>query len=468
MRRLALALLVAHELTAATLVTYSRHGNRFILKLSQGAADLEWITPSTFRFRRTFALRLPGGDASAREPVTLKVSETPEELIFTTTYLVTALHKQDLRLQVSKLDGGLLMKDLTAAERREDVISWERAAPAGVRYYGLGARTEAGLNLRGTVAQNATPFLFTTAGYGENHVAPGRYEVDMARLRRDRYRIEIRNAYHLDYYFYYGPTPKEIFEEHSKVAVPKIIAAWNENEPRRAVEASLSGIALPVNAVAGPLPAELRKMLSAYFAAYEQEVHDRGFPILHALPFQFPRDLEADKYPDEFMLGDELLIGTRRNVYLPMGIWTNLLKPTETFRGRQVITTAEGVSVFARNGTIVPLTSSSALELHYFPKLGAEFFLFERDAADYTQVHAAPAADFMRLEIESKVGRVYEWAVHHLDGARKVESGGTEYRQVNHARDLRHGTWHYDADGRVLRVRASVAAGQDHIVNLSF
>ena len=44
------------------------------------------------------------------------------------------------------------------------------------------------------------------------------------------------------------------------------------------------------------------------------------------------------------------------------------------------------------------------MALHYFPKLGGEFFLLEGDIAEYSQVHAAPALDFMRLEIEVEEG----------------------------------------------------------------
>ena len=468
MKRLALALVAVHQLAAATLVSYSRHGNRFVFHLSQGVADLEWITPSTFHFRRTFGLELSDGGTPEREPVRVRVSETATHVTFTTMYLAASIEKQDLRVRVTKVEGGELMHDLTAAERRADAIVWERAAPAGVRYYGLGARTGATLNLRGTVVPNAIPFLFSTAGYGESHTAHGEYEFDMARLRRDRYRIEIRKTDRVDYHFYYGPTPKEIFEEHSKVTPRKIAKARPEDGVRRAIEASLSSVVLPVEIVASPLPAGLRERLAPYFTAYMQEVQDRGFPILHALPFQFPRDFEADRYPDEFMLGDELLVTTRRNVYLPMGIWTNLLKPVDTLRGKQVITAADDVSVFARNGTIVPLAAPDALELHYFPSLGAEFFLFEEDVADYTQAHAAPAGDFMRLEIESKVARTYEWTVHHVPGVRKVDAGGAEYREVNDAGSLQDGAWYYDGSSRTLRVRAQVHAGQDHIVNLSF
>jgi alpha-glucosidase (family GH31 glycosyl hydrolase) len=314
---------------------------------------------------------------------------------------------------------------------------------------------------------NAFPFLLSSAGYGEQHVAPGRYDFDIERLRPGRYRIDIRNSDTVDYYFYFGPTPKEIFEERLKAIGAKFAPQANPQRFQWLVEQSLSGIILPTETVIRPAPPELRKRLDAYLGAYIQEVHDRGCPILHPLPVQFPRDPEADKYPEETMLGDELLLAAGRNVYLPQGIWTNL-KSNAVSRGRQVIPLEDTPSIFARNGSIVPLAGAGTLELHYFPKLGAEFFVYEQEAGDYTQVHAAPAVDGMRLEIESKVARDYTWVVHHLEGVKGVAAGETGFAQVQSAAELHAGTWYYDATLQNLHVRDRVAAGQDHIVNLSF
>ena len=95
------------------------------------------------------------------------------------------------------------------------------------------------------------------------------------------------------------------------------------------------------------------------------------------------------------------------------------------------------VSVLARNGSIVPLAKGDVIELHYFAKLGGEFFIYEPELEEYTQVHAAPATDYWRLEIESKAPRTYEWVVHR-------------------------------AGKSSLRVRAAVQAGEDNILNIPF
>jgi alpha-glucosidase (family GH31 glycosyl hydrolase) len=172
------------------------------------------------------------------------------------------------------------------------------------------------------------------------------------------------------------------------------------------------------------------------------------------------------------MLGDEMLIapiyqpGGKRTVYLPRGIWTNL-DTNEVFQGKRTITVeTKSLPVFARNGEIVPLNSAVGIDLHYFPKLGAEFFLLEAGLGDYSQAHAAPAGDIMRLEIETKKERDYEWVVHHAERPAAVGFQDVKYREARSRAAMAAGTWFYDAARKNLHVRVHVKAGQDCIVNV--
>jgi len=92
------------------------------------------------------------------------------------------------------------------------------------------------------------------------------------------------------------------------------------------------------------------------------------------------------------------------------------------------------------------------MELHYFPKLAGEFFIFESELEDYSQVHAAPAGEYLRLQIESKKGRDYEWVVHHAERPSDVSGG----------------SWRYDAARKNLHIRCRVEAGGDLILNVAF
>ena len=164
--------------------------------------------------------------------------------------------------------------------------------------------------------------------------------------------------------------------------------------------------------------------------------------------------------------------GADLTVYLPRGLWTDLTSG-ETYKGRQEIRVPRRtgpIALFAKNGTIVPLgpESGDVLELHYFPDLGAEFFLFEEDDQDISQFHAAPAGDLMRFEIESRANRVYDWVMHDAAPCRKVDGGGVEYTQVTEPGQLSSGRWYADLSKRLLRIRVRSVAGGDEVVHVTF
>ena len=72
----------------------------------------------------------------------------------------------------------------------------------------------------------------------------------------------------------------------------------------------------------------------------------------------------------------------------------------------------------------------------------------------------------MRLEIESKKDRDYQWVVHHVDKPSKVGFEGAMYRQAAKAGEMGDRTWFHD--GKTLQVRASVKAGEDCRIDVEF
>jgi alpha-glucosidase (family GH31 glycosyl hydrolase) len=217
-----------------------------------------------------------------------------------------------------------------------------------------------------------------------------------------------------------------------------------------------------------------RKQLDTFYSSYIAELQDRGFPLWHPLPFQIPDDPEGGRHPDEFLLGDEMLVapiyepGDKRTLYLPRGIWTNLETNQATTGPKTITIETKSLPVFARNGAIVPLDAPNGMALHYFPKLGGEFFLLESDIAEYSQVHAAPALDIIRLEIESKKGREYQWVVHHSEKPASVEFDEKKYHEVAKLELLADDCWFYDTAQKNLHVRVKVKAGEDCIININF
>ncbi len=406
------------------------------------------------------------------------------------------IEKQGLKVAVRRLDGTPLMVDVSEARSEAGGVVWERQAIPGASFYGLGPRTDAGFDLRGKSVRAELPFLVCTGGYGEYHPGAGTYHFDFR--EETRYRIQ---GPEIDYYFYYGPTPKEIFEEHnlhgnrpdpwsvagdrfgswatlkaSLLAIAPMfnLAAYNTAPPELQARARQLG-SLVARVSPGTVGLSgFRKQLDTFFGSYIAELQDRGFPIWHPLPLQVPDDREGAFHADEFLLGDEMLIapfyepGNRRSVYLPRGNWTNLETNEVTAGPRTITVESKSLPVFARNGAIVPLDAAAGMALHYFPKAGGEFFLLEGDIAEYSQVHASPALDCMRLEIESKKERDYQWVVHHAEKPSSVEFEDRKYREVATLSGLADRTWFYDAAQKNLHVRVKVKAGEDCIINLNF
>jgi alpha-glucosidase (family GH31 glycosyl hydrolase) len=439
------------------------------------------------------------------DKVALKIDETPGAVRIRSDFLDVTVQKHGLLVRVRNADGQAVMGDLTEPRQEGDTIVWEREMPASARFYGLGPRVDASFDLRGKKAETDVPFLISTVGYGEFHAGAGPFRFDFTAA--DRYRIA---APRIDYSVYYGPRPKEIFKEHH--AANASSNTWYvpvERPPSwttlrdsllRMVQGAMSGVLYPsfdLSSYAGadaallqrarqigslaskvtPGGVELsnfRKQLDTFFGPYGPEIEYNGYPVWHPLTFQFPDDAECAKHVDEFLLGDEMLIapiydGTgKRSLYLPQGVWTNL-ETNEAVPGRKTIqVSTSALPVFARNGTIVPLDSPGGMALHYFPQLGAEFFILEEDIGEYTAVHAAPSLDVMRLEIESKKERDYQWVVHHIDKPASVGFEDQKYKLAAAPGQMADRSWYYDAAQRNLQIRVHAKAKADTVIVIEF
>ena len=437
-----------------------RRGSLTLLTLSDGAAEVSWISDSTFRYTRCWratCLSRSDGDAS----LDVKFREAPAELVWETKYI---------RLRLTRADLSLSVEDVEDSKRLFAQSPVTRAAPSGLqvraelkekeRVYGLNAGK---LNVRGLKVETAAPLALSSEGYGLYFGMPGLYWFDLT----DGAAIRNIQAQWWEQYFYYGPLPKEILEEHRSVVGPIRSPSMADlrGKPNFArpvaslaevAAASMSGILIP--AIDGKLAWTSLAPPPAwdwYLYTYLCEARDRGLPVIRPLAMQFPADTEAALLTEEFMLGDEVLIALESRTYLPQGIWTDLGTGT-MHRGRQWIDTPAGPRKFARNGTILPLMADGVMELHYFPRLGAEFFLSEPGGEQISQIHAGPAGEVLRLEIEPKADRKYEWVVHHVSNARAVTAIGMESPEPR-----------YDAAWRELRIPVAARAGQGIIVKVS-
>ena len=74
----------------------------------------------------------------------------------------------------------------------------------------------------------------------------------------------------------------------------------------------------------------------------------------------------------------------------------------------------------------------------------------------------------MRLEIDSRKTRAYEWIVHHLPPPREVRTGETVHIEVKERRSLRPEAWYYDRERGNLHIVVQAFAGEVRVTHIAF
>jgi hypothetical protein len=498
----AATLLIAISAAHAGVLSRDWGNGTLSLQLDDGVAEVEWISSTAFRYSRG-AASLPVLPKIRHEAVALEFEDTRDALKLRGRYVTVEVDKATAKLRVSA--NNETIATLSVEPASDGLVL--NVAPLG-RIFGLAGPGD-------------SQRFFFSSGYGIFVRAPRTCTFDL-----DHGTVRAPSSRSMDVIFYYGPTPKEIFEQHQSVTGRTEISAQSLFVPssdrlpsaasplpvtaldswdslsklvRTLNEWSLSAVIYPaldlstVSSARGEIARRAsdlaailpllygdrstvnlaaRERWEPYLVTYLREAYDRGYPLIRPLPVQFSRDKNLDPQPGIFMLGDEVLLapviapGSHEHLQLPRGLWTDLRTNVE-YKGNQAIdleVPPGQVPILARNGAILPLAAKNAMELHYFPSLGGEFFLWETDKRDNSQFHAAPAGDFMRVEIESKVSRTYEWVIHHTKRPVTVE----DCKQVRQRAALQPGTWWHDKARNDLHVMVRVEAGADSIVNISF
>ncbi|MCS7025915.1 MAG: hypothetical protein NZV14_14020 [Bryobacteraceae bacterium] len=517
---------------------WQRRANTFRIEIGKRPMEIELVTASLVRVSRGVlsSSRRPYTD----EPVEAHATGLPGGLQIDTQELRLQVSNTDGLVRVSLL-GGLTLLVETAAQLLDGAARLEFEIQPSEKLYGFGPRPHWELDARGLLLKSATPSYISSRGYSVWFPGSPLFEFDVGSSRKDRLSIRGQQIGNLEYFLAFGPSVKEIWEQRMKVQgsmqqtvaaadVEFLRGAWLPRgatplpmtgqvceDARALVHAALSGVFLPAFDLAKYQQAEeatfqravslgllapvlfdsspqtwppsrqtmldqvakRRKQLNHYLLVYADEVRARGYPVIHPLLMQFPRDPLAARRADLFMVGDEMLVapfcdGQPRTFYLPMGQWTDW-NTERIYPGKREVeleAPGDGVILLIKNGSIVPVAgveSGDPTQLHYFPKNGGEFFIYEPEASDYTQIHASPAAEVYRLEIESKVSRLYEWVLHHMDKPAAVEQvSGPIYRQAPAPGPLTPGSWRYDERMRRLHIGVDAAAHSDVIVNVRF
>jgi hypothetical protein len=118
----------------ATLLAFLPHGTRIELQLDRGSAELIWITPSTFHFRRVLNGPLHPSAEAAHDPVAITTEDAPGQLRLRSGQVEVTIEKQGLKVSARKLDGTPLLLDLSEARSEAGGVVWERQALPGAAF----------------------------------------------------------------------------------------------------------------------------------------------------------------------------------------------------------------------------------------------------------------------------------------------------------------------------------------------
>jgi len=183
---------------------------------------------------------------------------------------------------------------------------------------------------------------------------------------------------------------------------------------------------------------ELKYRLFPYIYTYAREAHDKGWPVLRPLVFEYPNDEETYQLNEQFMFGRELLVAPvvkrgakSKKVYLPEGEWIDFSNPKKVFEGDQWITYPAPLAVtpvFVKKGSIVPMmpvmnfigeVQNYTISYHIFPAEEGKrtsFTLYEddgetqgylKDAFAKTAVTCATKKEGCEVEIADRMEQNY-------------------------------------------------------------
>ena len=130
----------------ATLLSFSQHGNRVEFQADRGAAEMVWLSPGTFRFRRALEGALPPAETPAPEGVVhIQIDETPGAVRIRSEKIAVTVQKRGLLVAVRNLEGASLMEDLSEPEAHDGSLELLAAAGEKLVAQSVVARSKTGL-----------------------------------------------------------------------------------------------------------------------------------------------------------------------------------------------------------------------------------------------------------------------------------------------------------------------------------
>ena len=108
---------------------------------------------------------------------------------------------------------------------------------------------------------------------------------------------------------------------------------------------------------------QLRYKLLPYLYIAYRETHEKGYPLLRPMLFNYENDKNTHGISDQFMIGDHLIVApiympgqNYRAVYLPEGVWYDYWS-NEQYQGGQFIVanaSIDSMPIFVKAGAMIP------------------------------------------------------------------------------------------------------------------
>jgi len=145
----------------------------------------------------------------------------------------------------------------------------------------------------------------------------------------------------------------------------------------------------------------LRYRLLPYIYSYSFRTHITGEPLMQALVFDYPDDVNVLNIKDEYMFGREILVApvteervTERSVYFPQGEWYDWDYGYRYEGGKSYMVYApqNRIPVFVKGGSIIPMADQvyntrdinrKKVNLVIYPKDKCSFLLYADDGMSY-------------------------------------------------------------------------------------
>jgi alpha-D-xyloside xylohydrolase len=128
----------------------------------------------------------------------------------------------------------------------------------------------------------------------------------------------------------------------------------------------------------------LKCRLMPYLFDAAVQAHERGIPVMRAMPVAFPQDPGCDVLDRQYMLGDSLLVAPvfscegKVDYYLPAGRWTNFISGEVIDGGRWVSEIHDYLSLplLVKPNALIPVGANEVKPDYHYAS-GVTFHLFE-------------------------------------------------------------------------------------------